>query len=116
MTPAEALQMYREQLSEHGERVTIERQVPNAGFQIAASDVRARITGYRPEELTGGIEQGHRKAIILAEDVAALDPPLKAGDFLGARGARMRINAVDGSTRRIGATLLAYQCDVSGGA
>lgn len=115
MTPEAALNSYRKQLERHGEIVSIDRMVPNVGFQAVATDVRARIMGYSPEEIAAGIEQGHRKAVILAEDVSALNPALKIGDYLSVRGVRMRINAIDDSTRRIGGTLLAYQCDVSGG-
>jgi hypothetical protein len=80
--------------------------------------VRARITGYTPQELASGIMQGNRKAILSAEDVEASGFPLpirKGGvDSLLVRGAKMTIQSVDDSTRRIGTVLIAYELGITG--
>lgn len=114
MTPAEGKRLYRRQLSSYGEKVTLRRIVVNQPDQDLATPW-ARITGYRPEEIAGGIDAGHRKAIVLAEDLAGIDPPIKVNDRLVlASGTVLTVHSVDGSTRKIGSTVLAYECEVSG--
>lgn len=101
MTPADAKAMYRRQIAAHGETITLRR--------TGQSDqsVRARVTGYEPEELVGGIQQGDRKVIVLAEDVTGFTP--RKGDLVILRGAPLSIQAVDDSTRRVAGTLVAYE-------
>jgi hypothetical protein len=109
--------MYRRQLAAHGEEITLRRINPSP---TAATDktVRARVTGYAPEELIGGITQADRKVILLAEDVetSGFPVPIKSGssDRVVVRGRQMMIAAVDDSTRRIGSTLIAYEIRATG--
>lgn len=102
--------MYRRQIDEIGEIVTFKRAGnPNV-------EVRARVTGFSPEELAGGIVQGDRKIIALEDDlVAASFPvPLKVGDQVIVRGRTLRLESVDASTRRVGDSLIAYEMQARG--
>lgn len=108
MKAAEALAMYRGQLDDHGETITIKRISP-----AAQADVKARVTGYKPDELGGGIQQGDRRVIIIAEDVT-WDGGLKRGDKVLVRGRLMNIEVVDDNTRRVGSTLIAYDVAARG--
>lgn len=116
MTAAEARAMYRRQLQRAGEILIIRRAVPNA--PAIEAQVLGRITGYSPEELASGVMQGNRKCLISAEDVEAsgFPLPLRAGgtDAVVARGAKMTIQSVDDSTRRVGGVLIAYQIGITG--
>lgn len=80
--------------------------------------VRARVVGFTPEELVGGITQGHRKIIMLAEDVesSGFPVPIKANstDRVVVRGKTLMIENVDDSTRRVEGTLIAYEITASG--
>lgn len=69
--------------------------------------VKARVTGYQPEEMTGGIQSGDRKIIVLAQDVT-FSPPLKVGDKALVGGKLLNLERVDDNTVRSGETLLAY--------
>lgn len=96
-----------EQLRLFGEPVQLRR----AG--TADLTVVARITGYKPSELGGGIRQGDRKAVLLAQGVT-FDPPLRPLDKLILRGRILNIEIVDDSTRRAGGELIAYELTVRG--
>jgi hypothetical protein len=106
MTPSESLESYRSMLTEHGELITIRRVNPN--LPPTDADVLARVLGYQPEELNGGIMQGDRKIIFMAEDIT-LNPTLRAGDKVIVRGRMLNIERVDDSTRRVAGTLIAYE-------
>lgn len=117
MTPASARDMYRRQIAALGEEITLRRVNPSP---TAPTDkaVRARVSGYTPEELVGGISQADRKVILLAEDVEAsgFPVPIKSGstDKLVIRGRQMMISEVDDSTVRVGSTLIAYKIRATG--
>lgn len=119
MTPAQAKAMHRRQIRAHGERVSLRRE----GLDPAPTspNLRARVTGFTPQELASGIDQGSRKVILLAED---LDAAIAAGswpapaagaaavmkdDTLIVRGAPLNVESVDDSTRRIAGVLIAYE-------
>ena len=107
MTAASELKaLYARHIAEDGETITLRR---------GASDisVRARVVGYQAEELVGGIVQGDRKVIALADDVT-FDPPLRRGDKAVIRNRVMNIEFVDDSTRRVGGVLVAYELTVRG--
>lgn len=116
MTPSAARAMYRRQVAAHGETVMLGRVVAN-GDDIAKA-ARARVTGYKPEQLVGDIQQGDRKVIVLAEDVEAtgFPVPFKTGgnDTVMIRDHLCAIVAVDDSTRRVAGTLIAYEITVRG--
>ncbi|MGN6549754.1 MAG: hypothetical protein ACTHJ3_07665 [Pararhizobium sp.] len=116
MTPARLRAQYRRMLGAYGETVTLRRTVPN-GAPIEASAL-ARVTGYQPNELVSGIEQGDRKVILLAEDVETSGFPVpfktSGSDKIVARGTMLSIEAVDDSTRRVASVLIAYELRVRG--
>jgi hypothetical protein len=114
MNADEARAMWRDLLNAYGETVTLQRVNPSV-----SKAVRGRVTGFAPEELVGGINQGSRKVILLAEDVegSAFPIPIKAGstDRIVAHGKTLMINDVDTSTARVGDTLIAYLITATGG-
>ncbi len=124
MTPPRARAAYRRQISAHGERVTLRRESLDPAPE--ATGLRARVTGFTPEELASGIDQGARKIILLAEDlgaaIAAGDwpaPPAGTGailkdDTLVVRGVPVNVDRVDDSTRRVAGELIAYELTVIG--
>ena len=113
MTPATARAMYARQFAGVAQ-VTLRRIVPNASPVDVA--VRAKVTGYAPNELMGGIQQGDSRAIVLAVDVeaTAFPGPIKAGDKLVIGGRVRNIQFLDDQTRRIGDTLIAYDLTLRG--
>lgn len=106
---------YRILMDEIGETVTLRRNNP-APAAATEQTVKARVSGYQPEELVGGINQGDRKVIILAEDITTFPVPFKTGgtDKIIVRGKTLNIGVVDDSTRRIGDTLIAYEIRATG--
>lgn len=107
--------MWRRQIHSQGEWVTIRRNSPSGPTEAR---VRARVLGYQPEELIGGITQGDRKVYILAEDLenSGFPLPLKIGgsDVLVVRERAMSIRVVDDSTHRLGGELIAYEIRAAG--
>ncbi|MGN6585803.1 MAG: hypothetical protein ACTHJV_19080 [Rhizobiaceae bacterium] len=110
MTPSTAQAMYRRQFDMHGRKVTITR--PGAD---PLQNVRVRITTFTPEEIAGGVAVGNRKVIVLAEDVPDSFAPLKKGDSVLVDGKSLMFTQTpDDQTRRVGETLIAYECIVAG--
>jgi hypothetical protein len=108
---------YREMISDVGETITLRRMSqsgPPADFQVLA-----RVTGYQPKELVGGIKQGDRRLIVLAEDVETSGFPLpfktSGTDKAIVRDKVLNIGIVDDSTRRVGGVLIAYDITATGG-
>lgn len=119
MTPDQAKAMYLRRLGDF-EIVSI-RVYTGAGASRPRYDyegLRARVVEFSPEELVGGIVQGDRNVIVLAEDVvsAGVPLPLQIGvnTKLVIRGKELAIKAVDDNTRRIGGDLVAYEMQVGG--
>ena len=107
---------YAREFNQRGETVTVTRLVPNQpSIQKTA---RAIITGYEPDELIGGINQGDRKIILSAEDLetAGFPLPLKENstDRVIVRGRTLMIAAIDDSTHRVAGVLNAYQIRATG--
>lgn len=117
MTPALATLAYRRQLGRHGEDVTL-RRVNASPASPTEATVRARVTGYAPDELVGGVQQGDRKVVVLAEDVAAagFPEPIQPGgrDKIVVRDRVLNVEAVDDNTRRVDGVLIAYELTVRG--
>jgi hypothetical protein len=117
MTPVEARAQHRRFIRQIGETVTL-RRYSGTGDGRTKRDwtVQARVTGYGPQELVGTIQQGDRKLIVLADDVAACGwrPQLRKGDKVVVRGQELNIEAVDDNTRRIGGELIAYELQARG--
>jgi hypothetical protein len=76
--------------------------------------VRARIRGYRADELVGGIQQGDRQVVAYADDVT-FTPALRAGDkVLSPTGRLLNIETVDDSTGLTDEGLVVYYLRVRG--
>lgn len=109
-----AVDKYRELLTAHGEVVTFKRVVVNQPEQVLGT-ARVRIMGYTPAEIAAGIDAGRRRVIVLAEDVANYNPPLRKNDrMVTGSGVVYTIQYVDTNTRKDGDTILAYELQVSG--
>lgn len=107
---------HREMIDEDGEIITLRRFV--AGGAPIEAEVRARVTGYQSAELVGGIKQGDRRVIVLAEDVetSGFPVPFRTGgtDKVVVRCRVLNIGVVDDSTRRVGGVLIAYEITATG--
>ena len=112
MNPIAARAMYRRQLQAHGETITLRRIVPNESTLEATA--LAKVTGYTPDELVGGIIQGDQRAIVLAEDVAAgaIPLPLKTGDKLVYMGRVLNVQFL--ALRRVAGETIAYDITARG--
>lgn len=108
---------YRRAIRQHGESVLFRRPIgTGANRPMFNAKVRAVVTGYQPSELIGGIVQGDRKVILLAEDVfrAQIALPITAADKIVVRGRELAIHAIDDNTHRDGAELVAFELQVRG--
>jgi hypothetical protein len=119
MTPDEARAMYRDQFDLHGEDIAIRRYSgTGVGRTYVDRPCRARVTGYAPEELVGGITQGDRRVIVLAEDLGGESPPfiiMKSDKVWAPRFPNeLSIQGVDDNTRRIAGELIAYELQTRG--
>jgi hypothetical protein len=117
MTPEQARASYRRMMAVAGETVLIRRYTgTGANRPRFDAEVRARVTEYEPKELVGGIEQGDRKVVLLAEDLerAQFATPLRKGDKAVVRGKELNIEAPDNNTRRVQGELIAYELQVRG--
>lgn len=85
-----------------GAPVTFRRLTPLTNI-VAKAVVR----GYKPQEMTGGIQQGDRRIYVMAADLAALNPPLRPGDKVLWKGRLLNIEAVDAATVDIAGTGIA---------
>lgn len=114
LNAAQFRKMWRDLIAEYGQTITLRRVSP-----LFSASVRARVTGFSPEELVGGVNQGQRKVIILAEDVesSGFPVPIKAGssDRVIINGKMMMIDAVDEHTARLGDVQMAYLITATGG-
>ncbi|KQO86051.1 hypothetical protein ASF33_05230 [Methylobacterium sp. Leaf92] len=83
MTPSQAISALDRQLTRHGEDVKLRAQ---DGADDGSEDLtrRAFVREYRPEELSGGIEQGDREVILSPSGLTA-DPQRLGGLFVGDR-------------------------------
>lgn len=79
-------------------------------------DVRARVTGYAPNEMVAGIAQADRKAIVLHDDLigTGLALPLTNSDFAIVQGKQHAIRVPDNATRRVGGQTIAYELQIVG--
>jgi hypothetical protein len=68
--------------------------------------VRAKVSGYEPDELGGGILQGDRKILVCSADIPFV-PPLKLNDkaILVADSRILNVQIVDTSTMRAASVL-----------
>jgi hypothetical protein len=77
---------------------------------------RARVTGYTPEELTGTIQQGDRKAIVFVQDLVdtGFPLPVTTNDKLVDRDREFQIVVADHNTRRDEDVLIAIEIQARG--
>lgn len=108
---------YERMLQLVGEVVTL-RRYTGTGTNRPRFDaaVRARVEGYRPDALTGTIQQGDRHLIMLADDLFAAQFPLPilTSDKVVVRGRELQIIATDDSTRRVQGQLIAIELQARG--
>ncbi len=117
MNAAAARASHRRMITEVGETIKIRRYSGTGNARTSTDyEVLARVMGYQPHELVGGIVQGDRKLIVLADDLEAseLTLPVLKTDKAVVRGKELAIQGVDDSTRRIGGTLIAYEITARG--
>ena len=108
---------YKRALDLAGEQIVIRRYAGTGPNRPKLEEpARARVTDFEAAELVGGIQQGDRKLIVLAEDLetAQFPLPLVKGDKAVVRGKEMNIEAADDSTRRVGGVLVAYEIQARG--
>jgi hypothetical protein len=110
MTPEHARRALQRQIDKHGSLVTLHRQ------GTVSFDTKARVTGFAPQDLSGGIEQGDSLVILPAESVenSGWKEPIVPSDQLVIDGALTTVINVDDRTRRINGVLIAYQLQVRG--
>ena len=111
MTPAQATAAYRRQLGAF-ETVTLTR----VGSEATYGPVPARLMGYQPTDLVLDVQQGDRKAVLLAADVQASGFPLPFvadQDRVDWNGSLLVVKAVDDATRRVGGVVIAYELQVT---
>lgn len=106
--------LYANEMELRGEAVDVARF--NQAGQLVRYPARARIKGYQPNELVGGITQGDRNVLLLAEDLETngFPLPLQKNDRIVVRGKALNIVKVDDSTHRNAGVLNAYDLQVTG--
>jgi hypothetical protein len=113
MTPAQVKASYQRALDD----TVIVRRYSGTGPTRPSVDyeARARVTGYQPNELVGGIVQGDRRAIVYADDLTEAGlASILLTDKLVVRDRELAIRAVDDSTRRVDGELIAYELSCRG--
>lgn len=114
MTPAFARASYRRLVVTSGETISLVRGF-GGNSPVTVTGLRARVIGFRPDEVTGGVQQGGRKVILLAEDLEASAIPTPAkGDRVVWNGKTLAVTAVDDASRRIGGIAIAFELEVAG--
>ena len=117
MTPASIKAAYKRALASSmgpGETVTLRRA---AGTGAGDYTVAAWVTGYQPSDVAGMVQQGKRKVVVLADDVAASGFPapfLPRQDRIVWGGKTNVITAVDDASRRVQGVLVAYDLEIAG--
>lgn len=81
MTPADAIAALDRQIAQSGQRIVLSRLV-KGGASIERPH-RAFVRGYRPDELTGGIQQG--------DSLLVVSPTGMPAEFIG-EGKLLRVN------------------------
>jgi hypothetical protein len=128
MTPDEVKTAYQLNMAAVGEPVILRRYI-STGLNRTKIDlqVMARVVGYNPNELVGGIQQGDRRIIVLADDLELAAPnsppdsppmtiffPIVPSDKVVVRGKELAIISSDDSTRRIQGVLIAVEIQARG--
>ena len=107
---------YAQEFDSRGETVTVRRPLPNGTYTDAIA--RAIVTGYRAEEVGGGIDIGHRRVILSAEDLDTANWPVppQRNDRILRRGNTRLLNvlSVDESTHTNAGTVNGYEIQAAG--
>ncbi|MEH2476244.1 hypothetical protein V1281_002587 [Nitrobacteraceae bacterium AZCC 2161] len=113
MTPADALQMTRNQVNENGQAVAIRRYTGPAGPNRAHDDypTRAFVRNYGSKELIGSIIQGDQVAITLIDTLGGV-LPVTTNDKLVVSGKEYAIK--NPMKRVVGGVLIALELQCSG--
>lgn len=110
MTPDQARAAYRRQIDAHGETITLRR-----GASGVECSVRARVTGFAPDHLDGGMTLGERRVVMIAEDIPASWPgPPRKRDVVVWNGIDLIVVDVDMATRRVAGETIAFDLHCSG--
>lgn len=107
MTPAQAISSLDSQLAEHGE--TIGWQITANGVPATATNHKAFVRGYKPDELIGGINQGDSNVIMSPTGLSGLP---KKGDKLTIAGAIKNIQSIE--FIRVADVLVRIECQMRG--
>lgn len=93
-------------LDRQGETIEIGRQTGATPAAWFWSPCRARVKGYRPDNLVGAVQQGEMiiKAFLPDLIEGHFPLPVRSTDKVKVRGAEKQINAVDNNTGRVGNT------------
>jgi hypothetical protein len=105
---------HRAMINEMGEDIAI-RRFTGTGTPRPYTDTttRARVMGYKPQELIGPVVEGDRKVIALVDTLTSL-LPITTNDKAVVGGKQLAIKAVDDNTRRVSGTLVALELQVAG--
>lgn len=112
MTPDAAKASYARQLA-NADTVVLSR----FGVDGTFGPIRARVTNFLPDDVVFDVQQGDRKVILLADDVAGSGFPLPflpEVDRVDWNGSLLAVKAVDDATRRVGGVTIAYELQVAG--
>jgi hypothetical protein len=114
VTSAPTRELYANEMELRGESVTVGRY--DATAHLIGFPARAKVIGYQPSELVGGINQGDRRVLLLAEDLETngLVLPLRVNDRILVRGKALNVVSIDDSTHRNAGVLNAYDLRVTG--
>ncbi|WP_430914073.1 hypothetical protein [Methylobacterium sp. sgz302541] len=95
MTPAQAIAMLDRQIARNGQTVLLHRQ--DDADDAAGVPLRALVRGYRPDELSGGVQQGTSQAVLspTALTQAGIKLPLARLDAITFAGRRRNIEVAD---------------------
>lgn len=114
MRPSEAQKMYRDQLTDHGEVMTLRRPALQGGQQVDV-DGHGRFREFDANDLVGSIVSAERTVVLLAEDFASFPLPIKPNsDRLIVAGRSYVIKSVNDTKARIAGVTVAYWLYVSG--
>lgn len=106
--------LYAVSMEQRGEAVTLRRYASNGSYTDVP--LRARVRGFLPEELVGGISQGERRVLLSAEDVeaAGIAGGVKVNDRIVIRARALNVIVVDDSTHRAAGILNGFELRVAG--
>jgi hypothetical protein len=110
MTPEGALSSYRRFLTD---RFTVIRKVQGSTVDaVNVTNVQGRVMKYTKPRAENDNTQGWQEAVVLAQDLIdkGFPVPMKTGDLILVQGRTLKVDGVDQNTRKVGQTLIAYQC------